>query len=73
MKRRVGESKLTRARKMAHGFKQNRSGGDFDLAQFIAQRLTDEDRAKKIASAPRYGYSAENFKIAERAIRLERQ
>ena len=43
------------------------ANGDFDLAQNVAQRLTDADRAAG-RPAPAYGYSAENFDRAREMI-----
>lgn len=47
---------VTAADVAAHSY----ANGDFDLAQSVAQRLTDEDRAAG-RPAPAYGYSAENI------------
>jgi len=44
------------------------SGQDFDIAQSIADRLTDDDR-KAGRAAPAAGYSDANFKLVESVIR----
>lgn len=44
------------------------SGQDFDVAQSIAARLTDDDR-KAGRAAPAAGYSDANFKLVESVIR----
>jgi len=44
------------------------SGQDFDIAQSIAARLTDDDR-KAGRAAPAAGYSDANFKLVESVIR----
>ena len=46
------------------------SNGVFDLAQQVAQQLTDSDRAAG-REAPAYGYSSENFRRAEDMISAE--
>ena len=43
------------------------SNGVFDLAQQVAQQMTDADRAAG-REAPAYGYSSENFRRAEEMI-----
>lgn len=50
---------------------QSHSNQDFDVAQQIAFLLTDEDRALK-RPAPQFGYSKENFALAEQMIREKR-
>lgn len=50
-------------------WEQRYSGEAFDRAQALAERLTDDDR-KAGRPAPVCGYSAENFRQAEDAVRL---
>ena len=42
---------------------------DFDVAQHIAEMLTDADRAAGIADAPRVGHSGANWTAAHAAVR----
>jgi hypothetical protein len=45
------------------------SNEDFDVTQRIAYELTESDRKNGVEGTPRYGYSSDNYKIAERAVR----
>jgi hypothetical protein len=63
---------LDKARSALPTKRTSYSNQDFDIAQQIASELTEEDRVNGIPGAPRHGYSAANYALAESALRTWR-